>query len=74
MFETRLALKVRELISDMSSRRDRLLLVRFYLDEEDKDSICRDLQMKPDQFDKVLHRARTRLRKLLEAEGLQPNL
>jgi RNA polymerase sigma-70 factor (ECF subfamily) len=71
MFEVRLAVKVRELISTMSSHRDRLLLVRFYLEEEDKESICRDLEMEPRQFDKVLHRARKRLRTLLESEGLQ---
>jgi len=27
----------------MSSQRDRAILVRFYLDEEDKETICRDL-------------------------------
>ena len=57
-------------IREMSSQRDRAILVRFYLDEEDKETLCRDLGLSPLQFDKILHRARGRLRKLLEAGGL----
>ena len=45
--------------------------MRFYLQEEEKDAICRDLGLEADQFDKVLHRARARLKELLEAYGLQ---
>jgi RNA polymerase sigma-70 factor (ECF subfamily) len=69
--EDRIALKVRELILSLGSARDRMVLVRFYLEEDDKDSICRDLALSPLQFDKVLHRARRRLRESLEAQGLQ---
>ncbi|HEY2591447.1 MAG TPA: hypothetical protein VGI35_07635, partial [Steroidobacteraceae bacterium] len=54
---------------EMGSERDRGVLVRFYLEEDDKETICRDLQLTPLQFDKVLHRARRRLRTLLEASG-----
>ncbi|WP_457819827.1 hypothetical protein, partial [Staphylococcus aureus] len=49
------------------------ILVRFYLDEEDKNRICSDLGLSPLQFDKILHRARGRLRKLLESDGLGPS-
>ena len=51
--------------------RDREILVRFYLQEEEKDAICRDLALEADQFDKVLHRARARLKELLESHGLR---
>lgn len=68
--EREIALQVKRVIREMSSPRDRSLLVRFYLDEEEKVSICRDLGLSPLQFDKILHRARGRLRKLLEAGGL----
>jgi DNA-directed RNA polymerase specialized sigma24 family protein len=47
--------------------------VRFYLDEDEKETICRDMGLSPLQFDKILHRARGRLRKLLEAGGLGRN-
>lgn len=69
--ENQMAELVRKLLKGMSAERDRIILTRFYLDEEDKGSICRDLGLKPLQFDKVLHRARGRLRELLESQGLQ---
>lgn len=68
--EREIALQVKNVIRGMSSQRDRAILVRFYLDEEAKGSICRDLGLSPLQFDKILHRARGRLRKLLESGGL----
>jgi RNA polymerase sigma-70 factor (ECF subfamily) len=68
--EREIAVQVKNVIRAMSSQRDRAILVRFYLDEEDKDTLCRDLGLSPLQFDKILHRARGRLRKLLEAGGL----
>lgn len=45
--------------------RDREILRRFYLDDEDKDQICRDLQLSSNHFDRVLYRARKRMRALL---------
>jgi RNA polymerase sigma-70 factor (ECF subfamily) len=68
--EREIANRVKAVIRGMSSQRDRTVLVRFYLDEEDKEIICRDLGLTTLQFDKILHRARGRLRKLLEAGGL----
>ncbi len=69
--ENQLAVRVRKLISSMSTERDQVILTRFYLDEEGKESICRELGLEPLQFDKVLHRARGRLRHLLESQGLR---
>ena len=69
--EREIAVQVKNVIRGMSSQRDRAILVRFYLDEEDKETICRDLGLSPLQFDKILHRARGRLRKLLESGGLR---
>ena len=68
--ERQIAARVKRVIASMSTPRDRLILTRFYLDEEDKESICRDLNLDAAQFDKVLHRARGRLKDLLEAQGL----
>jgi RNA polymerase sigma-70 factor, ECF subfamily len=68
--EREIASQVKNVIRAMASQRDRAILVRFYLDEEDKDAICRDLGLSPLQFDKILHRARGRLRKLLESGGM----
>jgi RNA polymerase sigma-70 factor, ECF subfamily len=63
--------QVIRIMRSMDSARDRTILVRFYLDEDDKESICRDMHLTPAKFDNVLHRARRRLRDLLEAQGLK---
>jgi RNA polymerase sigma-70 factor (ECF subfamily) len=62
---------VKDIIRGMGSQRDRTILVRFYLNEEDKEIICRDLKLTPMQFARVLHRARGRLRQLLESQGFK---
>lgn len=69
--ETGMAQRVRSLLQRLGNTRDRVILKRFYLDEESKNVICRELGLEADQFDKVLHRARARLRDLLESSGLR---
>jgi RNA polymerase sigma factor (sigma-70 family) len=60
---------IHRLIGEMTVPRDRQLLLRYYLDEIDKASLCAELDLSPDHFDRVLHRARNRLRELLLAQG-----
>jgi RNA polymerase sigma-70 factor (ECF subfamily) len=69
--EQQIAQRVKKLLLDMSNPRDRLVLTRFYLDEDSKESICAELGLDTAQFDKILHRARGRLRDLLESQGLK---
>jgi RNA polymerase sigma-70 factor (ECF subfamily) len=49
---------VAEALNRLKSERDREVLLRFYLAEEDKDQICSDLGLSGLQFNLVLHRAR----------------
>ena len=49
--------------------RDREIIKRFYLDEEDKAEICRSMGLSPLHFDRVMFRARQRVRVLLETKG-----
>lgn len=60
---------VRRLIADLKTDRDRQILYRTYLAEDDKHDICSDLELSPEHFDRVLYRARQRFKKLLEATG-----
>ncbi len=60
---------VRRLLAELSQPRDREILFRFYLAEEPKDDLCRDLGLSPQQFNLVLFRARQRFRQLLEEAG-----
>ena len=69
--EDGLARRVKRLLQGMSSQRDRTVLVRFYLNEEDREIICREMKLTPAQFARVIHRARGRLRQLMEAAGLK---
>jgi RNA polymerase sigma-70 factor (ECF subfamily) len=57
---------VRRLLSELSLPRDREILVRFYLREEDKESIRLDLGLSSPEFNVVLFRARRRYQALFE--------
>jgi RNA polymerase sigma factor (sigma-70 family) len=61
-----LAQAVLTLLEELPSQRDRMVLVRFYLDGVDKQQLCRELGLSPKHFDRVLMRARTRLRSIIE--------
>ncbi len=60
---------VRAVTQSMETDRDRLILIRFYLEEEDKALICKQLDLESAHFDRVLYRAKQRLRKLMEKSG-----
>jgi len=60
----------RQLLQELPTPRDRQLLVRFYLNDENKSEICRDLRLSDVHFNRVIYRARTRFRQLLEDRGL----
>lgn len=57
---------VRHLIGELATDRDRQLLVRYYIAEEDKEQICADLGLDGVHFHRVLFRARQRFKELLE--------
>jgi hypothetical protein len=57
------------MLISLPTSRDREILIRFYLDEEDKDSICSSLRLSEAHFTRVIFRARNRFRELLERSG-----
>jgi RNA polymerase sigma-70 factor (ECF subfamily) len=61
-----LAQAVADLIDELPTERDRQVIVRFYLDGTDKQQLCRELGLSPKHFDRVLMRARSRLRAIIE--------
>lgn len=62
------ALKV---IKSLASSRDREIVKRFYLDEEEKQSICEALDLSPIQFTQVISRARQRMKLLFDSQGVK---
>jgi RNA polymerase sigma-70 factor, ECF subfamily len=67
----RWAADARGMLEKLRNPRDRQLLVRFYLHDECKESICSSLGLSDKHFNRVLFRALKRLRALLERCGYQ---
>lgn len=63
------AAKVRDSLQDLATERDRQILHRFYIAEEDPATICADLDISHRHLSRVLHRARNRYKELLLKKG-----
>ena len=57
----------RRLLAELANPRDREILYRFYIAEDDKAAICDDLNLSSLHFNRVLYRARRRYRQLLDS-------
>jgi RNA polymerase sigma-70 factor, ECF subfamily len=60
------AAAVRGVLAELKNDRDREILSRFYISDEDKEDICRDLGLSDLHFNRVLFRARQRYKELFE--------
>ncbi|MEO0575295.1 MAG: sigma-70 family RNA polymerase sigma factor [Pseudomonadota bacterium] len=58
---------VRAVVRDIKNDRDREILYRFYIRDEEKFSICSALNLTTVHFDRVISRARVRLRSIIES-------
>lgn len=67
-----LAAALQRLLPELPVRRDREVLRRFYLMEEDKDAVCSDLSIDHGHFHRVVHRARQRFGEILSRHGFGP--
>jgi RNA polymerase sigma-70 factor, ECF subfamily len=57
---------VRRVLAELKNDRDREILSRYYIADQDKEEICRDLELSDLHFNRVLFRARQRYRELFE--------
>lgn len=60
----------KKVLQEVNPVRDRALLVRFYLQEQSKEELCREYGLTEQHFNRVIYRARDRFRKLLQRRGL----
>ena len=60
---------VHKLLNAMPVERDRELLIRLYVYDQDRKEICRALGLDSLHFNRVLFRAKGRFRKILEESG-----
>lgn len=63
---------VRQIINELKIERDRELLLRYYISEEDKDRICADLNLTRAQFNNVIFRATKRFKELYVRKTGEP--
>ena len=63
---------VRQIINELKIERDRDLVFRYYIAEEDKEKICVDLHMTRAQFNNVIYRAIARFKELYVRRVGQP--
>jgi RNA polymerase sigma-70 factor (ECF subfamily) len=56
---------VRALLAELPVPRDREILLRYYLEDEDKESICAGLGIDSAHFNRVLFRAKQRFAELV---------
>lgn len=61
------AAAVRGVLSELRNDRDREILSRYYIAGEQKEDICRDLELSDLHFNRVLFRARQRYKELFES-------
>lgn len=59
-------LLVQQIVNELPTERDKDLLFRFFVYEQDKAVICQELDLTAAHFDRVLHRARSRLKQLIQ--------
>jgi DNA-directed RNA polymerase specialized sigma24 family protein len=67
LLERENAALVRRVLHELGNERDRQILLRFYIAEEDKERLSEDFGLSSLQFNRVLHRARQRYKELLVA-------
>jgi RNA polymerase sigma-70 factor, ECF subfamily len=60
------SLLARQVLAALSSDRDRKVLYRFYIADDDKDEICAELGVSSLHFNQILCRARERYKQLFE--------
>jgi len=60
-----LATMVLAVINQLDIARDRTILLSFYITGLDKSQICQQLDITPNHFDKIIHRAKQRLKKII---------
>ncbi len=56
------------LFDDLRNDRDRMILIHYYIDEIEKDIICENLGLSHRHFDRVISRARSRFRDIVQEQ------
>ena len=63
---------VRETVLELQNTRDRELLYRYYILQQEKPIVCKALELTPEHFDRVIYRAKQRFKKIIQQRQLMP--
>ena len=63
---------IKQVMEELSQQRDKDILTKFYFDNEDKATICLELNLSSAHFDRVLFRAKQRLKTLIDKRKNNP--
>ena len=61
---------VRETVLELQNTRDRELLYRYYILQQEKPIVCKALELTPEHFDRVIYRAKQRFKKIIQQRQL----
>lgn len=65
-----ISIVVKQVMDSISNDRYREVLVRFYLQQEDKEQVCKAMQLSRRDFTQVISRARNSFRKIMRAKDV----
>ena len=65
------AFLVRQVLEELPTERDREILLRYYIHDQDRDDICAVLGLTREHFARVLFRAKERFRELYETRAMR---
>jgi len=60
---------VKQVISELKVQRDKDILNKFYFQDQGKPAICQELKLSNEHFDRVLYRAKQRLKQIIDFKG-----
>ncbi len=60
---------VKQVMSELKVKRDKDILTKFYFEDQSKTNICKTLELSSEHFDRVLYRAKQRLKQLITHKG-----
>ncbi len=65
--------RVKQIMQELPTDRDRNILTQFYFEDQSKIDICQNLDLSSAHFDRVLYRAKQRLKQLISKHDDQDN-
>ena len=60
---------VKQVMTELKVQRDKDILIKFYFEDQDKPTICQVLNLSTEHFDRVLYRAKARLKQIIAHHG-----